>query len=282
MEVPIYNMMTYTTIIELIENAWEDRKWLTQAETQAAIRKVIDDLDTGKTRIASPTGTGWQVNDWAKKAVSLYFLIQQMEMIEVGPLTFYDKIPLKKDFQEIGVRVVPPAVARYGSCLRPGVILMASYVNIGAYIDENTMVDIGAVVGSCAQLGKNIHLSGGAAIGGVLEPPQATPVIIEDGVFIGARCSIVEGVIVGREAVLGANVTLTASTPIWDITELGEPTKYKGFIPPRSVVIPGSYPKQFPAGEFHVPCALIIGKRTPNTDLKVSLNEVLREYNINL
>ncbi len=274
--------MTHLTTIELIENAWENRKLLTQSDVQAAIRSIIDDLDTGKTRIASATNTGWKVNDWAKKAVSLYFLIQQMQVMEVGPLTFYDKIPLKKNFKEIGVRVVPPAVARYGSCLRKGVILMASYVNIGAYIDENTMIDIGAVVGSCAQLGKNIHLSGGAAIGGVLEPPQATPVIIEDGVFIGARCSIVEGIIVGREAVLGANVTLTASTHILDVTEPGEPKKYKGFIPPRSVVIPGSYPKQFPAGEYHVPCALIIGKRTPSTDLKVSLNEVLRNYDLTL
>jgi 2,3,4,5-tetrahydropyridine-2,6-dicarboxylate N-succinyltransferase len=274
--------MTHPTTIELIENAWENRKLLTQPDVQAAIRSIIDDLDTGKIRIASSTDAGWKVNDWAKKAVSLYFLIQQMEVMEVGPLTFYDKIPLKQNFKEIGVRVVPPAVARYGSCLRPGVILMASYVNIGAYIDENTMVDIGAVVGSCAQLGKNIHLSGGAAIGGVLEPPQATPVIIEDGVFIGAGCSIVEGVIVGREAVLGANVTLTASTHILDVTEPGEPKKYKGFVPARSVVIPGSYPKQFPAGEYHVPCALIIGKRTPSTDLKVSLNEVLRNYELTL
>lgn len=273
---------TTTTTTQLIEAAWEDRKLLTQTEVQAAIHVIIADLDAGKTRIAYPTDTGWKVNEWAKKAVSLYFLIQQMEVMEVGPLTFYDKIPLKKNFKEIGVRAVPPGVARYGACLRPGVILMASYVNIGAYIDENTMIDIGAVVGSCAQLGKNIHLSGGAAIGGVLEPPQAAPVIIEDGVFIGARCSIVEGIIVGREAVLGANVTLTASTHILDVTEPGEPKKYKGFIPPRSVVIPGSYAKQFPAGEYHVPCALIIGKRTSNTDLKVSLNEVLRVYDLNI
>lgn len=273
---------SYSSIRELIETAWEDRKSLAQREVQAAIRQVIDDLDTGKIRIAFPTDTGWEVNEWAKKAISLYFLIQQMELMKAGPLSFYDKIPLKQNFQEIGVRVVPPAVARYGSCLRPGVILMASYVNIGAYIDENTMIDIGAVVGSCAQLGKNIHLSGGAAIGGVLEPPQASPVILEDGVFIGARCSIVEGVIVGQEAVLGANVTLTASTHILDVTEPGEPKKYKGFIPPRSVVIPGSYPKKFPAGQYQVPCALIIGRRTPNTDLKVSLNEVLRVYNLNI
>lgn len=274
--------MSHSTTIQFIESAWQERKLLTEPEVQAAIHSTIHDLNTGAVRIAIPTDDGWKVNDWAKKAVSLYFLIQQMKVMEVGPLTFYDKIPLKQDFKEIGVRVVPPAVARYGSCLRPGVILMASYVNIGAYIDENTMIDIGAVVGSCAQLGKNIHLSGGAAIGGVLEPPQATPVVIEDGVFIGARCSIVEGVILGREAVLGANVTLTASTHILDVTEPGEPKKYKGFIPPRSVVIPGSYPKQFPAGEYQVPCALIIGKRTSNTDLKVSLNEVLRVYDLNI
>lgn len=274
--------MSYPTTIQLIENAWQHRRLLAQPEVQTAIHSTIQDLNTGIVRIATPTDDGWRVNDWAKKAISLYFLIQQMKVMEIGPLVFYDKIPLKQDFKEIGVRVVPPAVARYGSCLRPGVILMASYVNIGAYIDENTMIDIGAVVGSCAQLGKNIHLSGGAAIGGVLEPPQATPVIIEDGAFIGARCSILEGVIVGREAVLGANVTLTASTTVWDVTEPGEPKKFKGFIPPRSVVIPGSYPKQFPAGTYHVPCALIIGKRNPSTDLKVSLNEILRTYDLNI
>ena len=274
--------MSNSTTIQLIEGAWQSRELLTQPSVQTAIRGVIDDLDTGKARIAILTEDGWKINEWAKKAVSLYFLIQKMEVMEAGALTFYDKMPLKHNFQELGVRVVPPAIARYGSCLRPGVILMASYVNIGAYIGENTMVDIGAVVGSCAQIGQNIHLSGGVVIGGVLEPPQAAPVIIEDGVFVGARCSIVEGVLIGREAVLGANVTLTASTHVLDVTEPGAPKQHKGFIPPRSVVIPGSYPKQFPAGEFHVPCALIIGKRTPSTDLKVSLNEVLREYNLNV
>ena len=268
--------------IKMIEEAWEDRTILQKKEVQAAIESVIDALDQGKQRVAMPNKVGWQVNDWAKKAVVLYFLIRKMEEQAAGPLVFYDKIPLKQNFKELGVRVVPPAVARYGSFLQRGVILMASYVNIGAYIDEGTMVDIGAVIGSCAQLGKHIHVSAGVTIGGVLEPVQATPVIIEDGVFIGSRCSIVEGVHVQREAVIGANVTLTASTRIIDVTQQGIPREYQGYIPERSVVIPGTLPKQFPAGQYHVPCALIIGQRTDKTERKVSLNDALRDYNISV
>lgn len=268
--------------IQIIEDVWMNRDRLNQPEVQTAIRSIIEALDLGVVRIANFTDGGWKVNEWAKKAVLLYFIIQQIEIMEIGQLTFYDKIPLKRNFKELNVRVVPPAVVRYGTCLRPGVILMASYVNIGAYIGENTMIDIGAAVGSCAQLGKNIHVSAGAAIGGVLEPVQASPVIIEDGVFIGAKCTVVEGVVVGREAVLGANVTITASTHILDVTESGKPKEYRGYIPERSVVIPGTYTKKFPAGEYGVPCALIIGKRTSNTDLKVSLNEVLRDFNLNV
>ncbi|ACE06384.1 hypothetical protein Aasi_1036 [Candidatus Amoebophilus asiaticus 5a2] len=274
--------MTHSTWIQTIENAWKDRTLLKQTDVQTIIRSIIAALDIGEVRIAMPTDEGWQVNEWAKKAILLYFLIQEMEIMEIGQLSFYDKIPLKHSFKELGVRVVPPAVVRYGSCLKPGVILMASYVNIGAYIGESTMIDIGAAVGSCAQLGKNIHLSAGAVIGGVLEPLQAKPVIIEDDVFIGAKCIVVEGVIIGRGAVLGANVTLTASTRILDVTEPGKPKQYRGYVPENSVVIPGSYPKQFPAGEYQVPCALIIGKRNQNTDSKVSLNEVLRSYDLNL
>jgi 2,3,4,5-tetrahydropyridine-2,6-dicarboxylate N-succinyltransferase len=243
---------------------------------------VIDALDRGEERVAVPSQVGWQVNNWAKKAVVLYFLIRKMEVQEAGPLTFHDKIPLKKNFKELGVRVVPPAVARYGSFLHQGVVLMASYVNIGAYIDEGTMIDIGAVVGSCAQLGKYIHVSAGVTIGGVLEPVQAAPVIIEDGVFIGSRCSIVEGVHIQREAVIGANVILTASTRIIDVTQQYDPKEYRGCVPARSVVIPGSFPKQFPAGLYHVPCALIIGQRTEQTERKVSLNDALRDYNISV
>jgi 2,3,4,5-tetrahydropyridine-2-carboxylate N-succinyltransferase len=266
--------------IKMIEEAWEDRTILQEKEVQVAIESVIDALDKGKQRVAVPSQVGWQVNNWAKKAVVLYFLIRKMEVQEAGPLTFHDKIPLKKNFKELGVRVVPPAVARYGTFLHQGVILMASYVNIGAYIDEGTMVDIGAVVGSCAQLGKYIHVSAGVTIGGVLEPVQAAPVIIEDGVFIGSRCSIVEGVHIQKEAVIGANVILTASTRIIDVTQQDNPKEYKGYVPERSVVIPGSFPKQFPAGSYHVPCALIIGQRTEQTDRKVSLNDVLREHAI--
>ena len=264
----------------MIEEACEDRTILQEKAVQVAIESVIDALDKGKQRVAVPSQVGWQVNNWAKKAVVLYFLIRKMEVQAAGPLTFHDKIPLKKNFKELGVRVVPPAVARYGTFLHQGVILMASYVNIGAYIGEGTMVDIGAVVGSCAQLGKYIHVSAGVTIGGVLEPVQAAPVIIEDGVFIGSRCSIVEGVRIQKEAVIGANVILTASTRIIDVTQKGNPKEYKGYVPERSVVIPGSFPKQFPAGSYHVPCALIIGQRTEQTDRKVSLNDVLREHAI--
>ena len=274
--------MLHTKHTEILETAWENRKLLIQPEVQAAIKDTIQALDTGEIRIATAITDGWQVNEWAKKAVLMYFLIQQMEIIEMGKLTFYDKIPLKHNFKELNVRAVPPAIARYGSCLKPGVVLMASYVNIGAYIGENTMIDIGAAVGSCAQLGKNIHLSAGAAIGGVLEPLQAKPVIIEDGVFIGAKCNIVEGVVIGKEAVIGANVTITGSTRILDVSKSGEPKLYRGYVPERSIVIPGSYPKDFPAGKYFVPCALIIGKRNQSTDSKVSLNEVLRDYDINL
>lgn len=261
-----------------IEQAWEDRTLLRQAQVQAAIEAAIDDLDGGQQRVAMPTSEGWKVNETLKKAVMLYFQIQEMAVQEVGPLTFYDKIPLKKNFKASGVRVVPPAVARYGAFLDKGVVLMAAYVNIGAYVGEGTMVDINAVVGSCAQLGKHIHVSGGATIGGVLEPVQATPVVIEDGAFIGAGCAIVEGIHVKREAVIGANVTLTASTRIIDVTQKDQPVEYRGHIPERAVVIPGSYPKDFPAGQYHVPCALVIGQRSKKTDLKVSLNEVLRDY----
>src|SRR3569832_55473 len=265
------------THVNLIEEAWENRDILQEKKVQVAIESVIDALDQGKQRVAVPSQIGWQVNEWAKKAVVLYFLIQKMEELKAGSLVFLDKIPLKQNFKELGVRVVPPAVARYGSFLNRGVILMASYVNIGAYIDEGTMIDIGAVVGSCAQLGKHIHVSAGTTIGGVLEPVQTTPVIVEDGVFIGSRCSIVEGIHIQQEAVIGANVTLTASTRIIDVTQKGQPKEYRGYVPARAVVISGSFAKEFPAGEYNVPCALIIGQRTQQTDRKVSLNKVLRD-----
>ncbi len=262
-----------------IEAAWADRSLLKNADTQAAIRSLIEALDKGKVRVAEPTTEGWQVNDWVKKGVILYFPIQQMETIEVGIFEFHDKIALKRDFAAQGVRVVPPAVARYGAFLESGVILMPSYVNIGAHVGSGTMVDTWATVGSCAQIGKNVHLSGGVGIGGVLEPVQAAPTIIEDDCFIGSRCIVVEGVRVEKESVLGANVVLTQSTHIIDVT--GEtPVTYKGVVPAGSVVIPGTYSKQFPAGEFQVNCALIIGKRTPSTDKKVSLNNALREFGI--
>ena len=239
-------------------------------------------LDRGELRVAQPDGEGgWKVNDWVKKAVVLYFPIQQMETIEVGPYEYHDKIPLKTNYKEQGVRVVPPAVARHGAYLEPGVIMMPSYVNIGAHVGSGTMVDTWATVGSCAQIGKNVHLSGGVGIGGVLEPLQATPTIIEDNCFIGSRCIVVEGVRVGKEAVLGANVVLTKSTHIIDVTG-DEPKVYKGEVPPRSVVIPGTYPKKFPAGEYNVACALIIGERKPSTDKKVSLNDALREFGVSV
>lgn len=264
---------------QTIEAAWEDRSLLKDAATQAAIRELIDLLDKGDLRVAEPSAEGWQVNDWVKKGVVLYFPIQQMETIEVGPFEFHDKIPLKKDYAAKGVRVVPHAVARHGAFLEEGVIMMPSYVNIGAWVGSGTMVDTWATVGSCAQIGRNVHLSGGVGIGGVLEPLQATPTIIEDNAFIGSRSIIVEGVRVGKEAVLGANVVLTKSTRIIDVT--GEqPVTYRGEVPPRSVVIPGSYTKQFPAGEYNVACALIIGQRKESTDKKVSLNNALREYDV--
>ena len=264
---------------QLIEKAWDDRSLIQQADVQAQIRMVIEKLDKGEMRVAEPIQGGWQVNEWIKKAVILYFPIQQMETIEVGPFEFHDKIKLKKNYKELGVRVVPHAVARYGSYLSKGVIMMPSYVNIGAYVDEGTMVDTWATVGSCAQIGRNVHLSGGVGIGGVLEPVQASPVIVEDGAFLGSRCIVVEGVRVGKEAVLGANVVLTGSSRIIDVTG-SAPVEYKGYVPERSVVIPGTLPKKFPAGEFHVPCALIIGKRKESTDKKTSLNDALRDNNV--
>ncbi len=263
----------------LVEKAWEDRNLLSKDETQSAIREVIDLIDIGALRCAEPTEEGWQINEWVKKAVVLYFPIQKMETLEAGIFEYHDKIPLKKGYQEKGVRVVPHAVARHGAFIAKGTILMPSYVNIGAYVDTGTMVDTWATVGSCAQIGKNVHLSGGVGIGGVLEPLQASPVIIEDNAFVGSRCIVVEGVRVEREAVLGANVVLTASTKIIDVTG-EEPVEMKGRVPARSVVIPGSYTKKFSAGEYQVPCALIIGKRKPSTDLKTSLNDALREYNV--
>lgn len=264
---------------EQIEQAWDNRDLLKDAGTQEVIREVIGQLDRGQLRVAEQVHGEWKVNEWIKKAVILYFPIQQMETLEAGPLEFHDKIPLKRNYKSLGIRVVPHAVARYGAFISKGVILMPSYVNIGAYVDEGTMVDTWATVGSCAQIGKNVHLSGGVGIGGVLEPVQAAPVIIEDNAFIGSRCIIVEGVRVGREAVLGANVVLTASSKIIDVTGL-VPREYKGFVPERSVVIPGSIPKQFPAGGYHVPCALIIGQRKESTDKKTSLNDALRENHI--
>ena len=262
---------------ERIEAIWEDRTLL--SENKQVIFDIIEKMDTGELRVAQKINGIWQVNDWVKKAILLYFPSRDMETFEVGPMEFYDKIPLKRNYAERGVRVVPHAVARYGSFIQKGVVLMPSYINIGAYVDEGTMVDTWATVGSCAQIGKYVHLSGGVGIGGVLEPPQAAPVIIEDGAFIGSRCIVVEGVRVEEEAVLGANVVLTASTKIIDVSGK-EPIEYKGVVPARSVVIPGSLPKQFNAGTYQVPCALIIGKRTESTDKKTSLNQALREFDV--
>lgn len=264
---------------EIIEKAWEQRELLNDSEVQQAIRALIEDLDKGTIRVAEPVEGGWQVNEWVKKGVILYFPIQKMKTMEAGPMEFYDKMELKRNYEQLGVRVVPHAVARYGAYLAKGVILMPSYVNIGAYVDSGTMVDTWATVGSCAQIGKNVHLSGGVGIGGVLEPVQAAPVIIEDGCFIGSRCIVVEGVRVGKEAVLGAGVTITQSTKIIDVTG-DKPLEYKGYVPERSVVIPGSYTKKFSAGDFQVPCALIIGQRKASTDLKTSLNNALRDYDV--
>jgi len=268
-----------TDIQQIIENAWDNRDLLTQQNTQDTIRKVIDLLDEGTLRVAEPTNDGWQVNEWVKKAVVLYFPIQKMKTLEAGIFEYHDKIPLKRGYAEKGIRVVPNAIARHGAYVSKGVIMMPSYVNIGAYVDEGTMVDTWATVGSCAQIGKNVHLSGGVGIGGVLEPLQAAPVIIEDGAFIGSRCIVVEGVKIEKEAVLGANVVLTMSTKIIDVTG-DTPIETKGIVPARSVVIPGSYTKKFAAGEFQVPCALIIGKRKESTNKKTSLNDALREYNV--
>jgi 2,3,4,5-tetrahydropyridine-2-carboxylate N-succinyltransferase len=265
---------------QAIEAAWDNRALLSEKITIAAIEQVIEDLDKGLLRVAEPLDNGtWQVNEWVKKAVVLYFPIRQMETIEVGPFEFHDKMALKRNYKALGVRVVPHAIARYGAYVAPGVIMMPSYTNIGAYVDSGTMIDTWATVGSCAQIGKDVHLSGGVGIGGVLEPLQAAPVIIEDGAFIGSRCIVVEGVRVGKEAVLGANVVLTKSTKIIDVTG-PEPIEMNGYVPERSVVIPGSYTKKFAAGEYQVPCALIIGQRKASTDLKTSLNDALREHNV--
>ena len=267
-----------------IEKLWLNRDLLSDPASIQLVQDVISQLDRGELRVASPPNNGsenWTVNEWVKKAILLYFISRHMQTDEVGIFTFHDKIPLKSNFAEAKVRVVPPAVARYGSYQAPGVILMPSYVNIGAYIDERTMVDTWATVGSCAQIGKDVHLSGGVGIGGVLEPPQAAPVIIEDGAFIGSRCIVVEGAHIGKRAVLGAGVTITGSSKIIDVTN-PKPVEYKGYVPANSVVIPGSYAKQFPAGEFQVPCALIIGQRKESTDLKTSLNDALRDNNVSI
>jgi 2,3,4,5-tetrahydropyridine-2,6-dicarboxylate N-succinyltransferase len=264
---------------EMIKNASANRELLKDETYCEAIKNVIDKVDKGILRTAMPVGDGWRVNEWVKQAILLYFGIQQMQTYTLPPFEFYDKMKLKSNYKDLGVRAVPHAVARYGAFLGRNVVLMPSYVNIGAYVDEGTMVDTWATVGSCAQIGKNVHLSGGVGIGGVLEPLQASPVIIEDGCFIGSRCIIVEGVRVEKEAVLGANVVLTQSTKIIDVSG-NEPLEYKGIVPPGSVVIPGSYNKKFPAGEYNVTCALIIGKRKESTDKKTSLNEALREFNV--
>ncbi len=272
-------ILRMTELRALIEEAWDNRELLKTKETQDAIREVINRIDSGELRCAEPTDTGWQINEWVKKGVVLYFPIQKMEVLEAGIFEYHDKIPLKRGYEEKGIRVVPHAVARHGAYISKGTILMPSYVNIGAYVDEGTMVDTWATVGSCAQIGKNVHLSGGVGIGGVLEPLQAAPVIIEDNAFIGSRCIVVEGVRVEKEAVLGANVVLTASTKIIDVTG-AEPVELKGRVPARSVVIPGSYTKTFAAGDYQVPCALIIGKRKESTDKKTSLNDALREHSV--
>ncbi len=269
----------------IIERIWENRDELKQADATRAVREVIALLDRGEIRVAEPVvsqetgGVEWRVNEWIKKAVVLYFPLQDMVVTEVGPFEFHDKIGLKKGYQALGVRVVPHAIARYGAFLAPGVILMPSYVNIGTYVDSGTMVDTWATVGSCAQIGRNVHLSGGVGIGGVLEPVQDAPVIVEDHCFIGSRCILVEGARIGKEAVLGANVVITRSTRIIDVTG-NDPVEWKGYVPPRSVVIPGSCTKQFPAGDYQVSCALIIGKRKESTDRKTSLNEALREFKV--
>jgi 2,3,4,5-tetrahydropyridine-2-carboxylate N-succinyltransferase len=277
-----YSMFVKNKFMEwqqVIGEAWQNRELLKEKQYAEVVRAVIEETDKGRLRVASPTGDGWAVNEWVKQAILMYFSIQQMRTWSIEPFEFFDKMPLKSNFKELGVRVVPHAVARYGSFIGKNVVLMPSYVNIGAYVDEGSMIDTWATVGSCAQIGKSVHLSGGVGIGGVLEPLQASPVIIEDGCFIGSRCIVVEGVRVEKEAVLGANVVLTQSTKIIDVSG-NEPVEYKGRVPARSVVIPGTYNKKFPAGEYAVSCALIIGKRKASTDLKTSLNETLREFNV--
>jgi len=265
----------------LIETAWGNRELLKETTYSDAVRAVIEEVDKGRLRVAEPVGSDWVVNEWVKQAILMYFGIQPMQTWSIEPFEFYDKMLLKNNYKELGVRAVPHAVARYGAYLAKNVVLMPSYVNIGAYVDEGTMVDTWATVGSCAQIGKGVHLSGGVGIGGVLEPLQASPVIVEDGCFIGSRCIVVEGVRVEKEAVLGANVVLTQSTKIIDVSG-SEPVEYRGRVPARSVVIPGSYTKKFPAGEYQVGCALIIGQRKPSTDLKTSLNDALRDFNVSV
>ncbi len=265
----------------IIDAAWEDKSLLNNPNTIEAIESVIEKIDKGELRIAEPNGDSWLINEWIKKAVVLYFPIRKMETSNAGPLEFHDKMKLKTNYKELGIRVVPHAVSRYGSYIAPGVILMPSYVNIGAYVDAGTMIDTWATVGSCAQIGRNVHLSGGVGIGGVLEPLQAAPVIIEDGSFIGSRSIIVEGVRIGKEAVLGANVVLTKSTKIIDVSG-NEPIEHNAYVPKRKVVIPGSFTKTFPAGDYQVPCALIIGERKKSTDLKTSLNDALRDFNVSI
>ena len=270
---------TLMDLQQLIADAWGNRELLKDSKYSDAVRNVIEEVDKGRLRTAAPSSNEWKVNEWVKQAILMYFGIQPMQTWSVDPFEFYDKMLLKKNYKDLGVRAVPHAVARYGAYIAKNVVLMPSYVNIGAYVDEGTMVDTWATVGSCAQIGKGVHLSGGVGIGGVLEPLQASPVIIEDGCFIGSRCIVVEGVMVEKEAVLGANVVLTQSTKIIDVSG-SEPIEYKGRVPARSVVIPGSYQKKFAAGEYNVSCALIIGQRKPSTDLKTSLNDALRDFNV--
>lgn len=277
---PLISQKIYTMELQsLIQEAFGKRELLKQPQYEQAVREVIEEVDKGRLRVAAPGENGWVVNEWVKQAILMYFGIQQMETYTLPPFEFYDKMKLKSNYKELGVRAVPPAVARYGAFLAKNVVLMPSYVNIGAFVDEGTMVDTWATVGSCAQIGKNVHLSGGVGIGGVLEPLQASPVIVEDGCFLGSRSIVVEGVMLEKEVVLGANVVLTQSTKIIDVSG-NEPVEYKGRVPARSVVIPGTYTKKFPAGEYNVSCALIIGKRKPSTDLKTSLNDALRDFNV--
>ncbi len=264
---------------DIIEKAWDNRESLKDKDTIIAVKSVIEELDVGSIRVAEPIAGEWKVNEWVKKAVILYFPIQKMQLIEVGPFQFHDKMKLKSGYDQLGVRVVPHAIARYGAYINRDVVMMPSYVNIGAYVDSGTMIDTWATVGSCAQVGRNVHISGGVGIGGVLEPVQASPVIVEDNSFIGSRCILVEGVRIGKEAVLGANVTLTGSTKIIDVTG-DRPKEYRGYVPERAVVIPGSFTKKFPAGDYQVPCALIIGVRKESTDKKTSLNAALRENEV--